>query len=203
MTITLTPEEKSQRKSIAQAKTAIENFLTELNIDRILYVDDKCSINELREIFIGNLVALKATSPDKELFGSWGGTIALFKARITQIWDEADEPSRRQLYVQLLEFENNQEDIENSMAPLRLKEHLGKKIDLFSPTEWVDQKDAILAQLNADSKVLCLFDIDFTNAPLPDGRDGKDLAVEVLSIKGISDFVYCGIFSHLLVSKNS
>lgn len=193
----ITPEEKLKIKSIAQAKSAIENFLKELKIGKILYVDDKCSINELREIFIGNLITLKGKLPEEELFGSWEGSVAPFRSRITKLWDSEDEPGKRQLYLQLLEFENNQEDIDNSMAPLKLKEHLGEKIDLFSPTEWVEQKDAILAQLNADSKVLCLFDIDFGNAPLPDGRDGKDLAVEVLSSEDISDFVYCGIFSHL------
>lgn len=193
----LTPEEKLKNKSIAQAKSAIESFLRELNIDKILYVDDKCSINDLKETFIGNLLTLKSKNPDVELFGSWSGSNIVFKSRVTKLWDGANEPEKRELYVKLLEFEGNQEDIENSMAPLKLKEHLGDKIDLFSPTEWVNQKDAILAQLNEESKVLCLFDIDFGTAPPPDGRDGKAFAVEVLSNGAISNFVYCGIFSHL------
>ncbi len=193
----LTPEEKLKNKSIAQAKSAIESFLRELNINKILYVDDKCSINDLKEIFIGSLLTLKGESPEKELFGSWSGSNTVFKSRVTKLWDDANEPEKRELYIKLLEFKGNKEDIENSMAPLKLKEHLGDKIDLFSPTEWVNQKDAILAQLNEDSKVLCLFDIDFGTAPPPDGRNGKTLAVEVLSLEAISNFVYCGIFSHL------
>tara|TARA_R110002051_G_scaffold325756_1_gene430874 strand:+ start:3730 stop:5514 length:1785 start_codon:yes stop_codon:yes gene_type:complete len=197
MSATLTPEEKLKKKSIAQAKSAIENFLIELNITKILYVDDKCSINDLKEIFIGNLSALKRTNPVLELFGSWSGSATAFKSRMTKLWDDADESEKRELYVKLLEFEGNLEDIENSMAPLKLKEHLGDKIDLFSPTEWVNQKDDVLAKLNSESRVLCLFDIDFGNAPPPDGRNGIALAVEVLSIDAISNYVFCGIFSHL------
>lgn len=196
-TTALTQEEKRKNKSIAQAKSAIESFLRELNIARILYVDDKCSINDLKEIFIGNLLTLKGENQTTELFGSWSGSNTVFKSRVTKLWDDATEPEKRELYIKLLKFEGNQEDIENSMAPLKLKEHLGNKIDLFSPTEWVNQKDAILAQVTSDSKVLCLFDIDFGNAPPPDGRDGKALAVEVLSRDPISNYVYCGIFSHL------
>jgi hypothetical protein len=196
-TTELSQEEKAKIKSIAQAKSAIESFLRELNINKIIYVDDKCSTNDLKEIFIGNLLVLKKGSPEEELFGSWSGSNIAFKSRVAKLWDNANEAQKRELYVKLLEFEGNQEDIENSMAPLKLKEHLGDKIDLFSPTEWVNQKDEIFARLNSDSKVLCLFDIDFGTAPPPDGRDGKALAVEVLSIEAISDFVYCGIFSHL------
>lgn len=193
----LTEEEKQVKKSIDQAKNAINSFLKELGISKILYVDDKCSINELKESFIGTLLKLKASNPKGTPFGSWSGAIAPFRARITKLWDDTDENGKRQLYIKLLEFENNVEDIANSIAPLKLKEHLGNKIDLFSPTEWVNQKDAILQALTNDSKALCLFDIDFGNAPPPDGRDGRDFAVELLSTPGISDLVHCGIFSHL------
>lgn len=196
-TTTLTEEEKEAKKLVDQAKNAINGFLRELGISKILYVDDKCSINELKESFIGTLLTLKASSPTETPFGSWSGAVAPFRARISKMWDDADENEKRQLYIQLLEFENNAEDIANSIAPLKLKEHLGDKIDLFSPTEWVNQKDVVLQALTADSKALCLFDIDFGNAPPPDGRDGRDFAVELLSTPVISDFVHCGIFSHL------
>lgn len=36
-------------KCEAQAKTAILNFLDKLGIKKIVYVDDRCSINELKE----------------------------------------------------------------------------------------------------------------------------------------------------------
>lgn len=193
----LTQEENQINKLIDQAKNAINGFLKELGISKILYVDDKCSINELKESFVGTLLKLKSSNPEETPFGSWSGSVAPFRARITKLWEDASENEKRQLYIKLLEFENNAEDIANSIAPLKLKEHLGDKIDLFSPTEWVNQKDAILQALTADSKALCLFDIDFGKAPPPDGRDGRDFAVELLSTPEIRDFVHCGIFSHL------
>jgi len=42
-------------KCEAQAKTAILNFLDKLGIKKIVYVDDRCSINELKEAFVGKL----------------------------------------------------------------------------------------------------------------------------------------------------
>lgn len=44
-------------KCEAQAKTAILNFLDKLGIKKIVYVDDRCSINELKEAFVGKLKA--------------------------------------------------------------------------------------------------------------------------------------------------
>jgi hypothetical protein len=184
-------------KNEAQAKNAILSFLTELGIAKIIYVDDRCSIQELKEAFLGGIKALYEFKPNKLDFIDWNLPSNVFNNKIVEVWDAGNDNHKRDLFARLLICQNNQDDIDNSIAPLTLKGHLKEKIDLLSPTEWVLKKDETIQLLKDGSKVLFLFDIEFKYAPLDDNRDGKDLAVELLSHAEISKNVYCGIFSHL------
>ncbi len=184
-------------KNEAQAKTAILNFLTQLNIQKIVYVDDRCSINELKEAYVGKLKSHYETKPVELDFVEWELAEPVFESRIISLWDSKDDEGKRALYLKILTFEKNTEELENSVAPLKLKTVLKEKIDLLSPVEWVANKDTIIGTLNENAKILFLFDIEFGYAPLPDHRDGRDLAVELLQDGNISNFLYCGIFSHL------
>jgi len=181
----------------AQAKAAINNFLADLNISKIIYIDDRCSINELRESFKGILKSLQLSNRGDLSFINWDLPPAIFDKDISETWDIADEEMKRNLFFEVLKCEKNQEDIVNSAAPLKLKEILEDKIDLLSPTEWILQKDMIVSKLSESFKVLFLFDVEFKYAPLTDGSDGTKLASDLLNIPDISDFLYCGIFSHL------
>ncbi len=184
-------------RTIQQAQGAINTMLSELSISKIYYIDDKCSVNELKEIFIGSLLALHAKKPRKELFENWELPRSVFEKKIKELWEGADEDGKRELYIELLKFEGNEEDLNNSLAPLRLKKYLKDKIELFSPNEWVDNKDNILTSISNESKALCLFDIDFSGAPLGDGRNGIDLTQELLVNEDVNDNIFCGLFSHL------
>jgi len=184
-------------KSVAQAKTAIIDFLSQLNIEKIIYVDDRCSVNELKEAYIGKLKSYYNDKPEELDFVNWELSEQVFENEITALWDSKNDEERRELYLKLLTFENNSEELENSIAPLRLKSVLKNKIDLLSPSQWVANKNNITQELSEDTKILFLFDIEFGAAPLPDNRDGRDLAVELLQDSRINKFLYCGIFSHL------
>jgi len=180
-----------------QAKTAILQFLSTLQISKIVYVDDRCSIQELKEAYLGKLKGLYSKKPQEIDFINWKLPLPIFERDIIKVWDEADEDEKGELYLSILKYEKKQEEIENSAAPLKLKKHLKEKIDLLSPSEWISKKNDILSALTESSKVLFLFDIEFKYAPLPDGRDGRNLALELLSNHKIKDNLYCGIFSHL------
>lgn len=184
-------------KSEAQAKTAILNFLSQLSVQKIVYVDDRCSINELKEAYIGKLKSHYEDKPEELDFVNWELAEQVFENEIIALWDGKSDEERRELYLKILTFENNVEELENSVAPLQLKTVLKDKIDLLSPSEWVANKDNITQSLSEDAKILFLFDIEFAYAPIPDHRDGRDLAVELLQDNTISNFLYCGIFSHL------
>lgn len=184
-------------KGEAQAKTAILNFLSQLNVEKIVYVDDRCSINELREAYIGKLKSHYEDKPEELDFVTWESAEPVFENEIKALWDGKNDEERRELYLKIIAFENNTEELENSVAPLKLKSILKDKIELLSPSEWVASKERITANLSEEAKILFLFDIEFGSAPLADHRDGRDLAVELLQDDGISNFLYCGIFSHL------
>lgn len=185
-------------KIIAQASSAIITFLRSLNISKIIYVDDKCSINELFDDFLGKTVNLKGSKPNIELLNHlWDDPDVVFKTRISKLWNSKTEEERRQLYVSLLYFDENSEDLENSLAPLSLKKYLKNRIELFSPNEWVQRKNDIFVNITEESKLLILFDIDFGKSPLQDGRNGLDLAKEIMVDDAINNFIYCGLFSHL------
>ncbi len=184
-------------KSEAQAKTAILNFLSQLSVQKIVYVDDRCSINELKEAYIGKLKSHYEDKPEELDFVNWELAEQVFENEIIALWDGKSDEEKRELYLKILTFENNVEELENSVAPLQLKTVLKDKIDLLSPSEWIANKDNIIQSLREDAKILFLFDIEFGYAPLPDHRDGRDLAVELLQDNTITNFLYCGIFSHL------
>lgn len=183
---------------IAQASNAIINFLKSLNIGKIIYVDDKCSINELFDDFMGKTINLKNSKPNIDFLNHlWNLPELVFKTKISELWESKNEEERRQLYVGLLTFDEDSEDLENSLAPLSLKKHLKTKIELFSPNEWVQKKNDTFNNIGEESKLLILFDIDFGKSPLQDGRNGLDLAREVMLDDTVNNYVYCGIFSHL------
>lgn len=184
-------------KSEAQAKNAILDFLAKLDIKKIVYVDDRCSIGELKEAFIGKSKAHYISKPKELDFLNWELPELIFEKQLLNLWDNKSDEERRELYLKILSFENETDELLNSVAPLRLKSILKEKIELLAPSEWVAQKESILTELNENTKILFLFDIDFRNAPLPDSRDGRDLAFELLQDPTVCKYLYCGIFSHL------
>lgn len=115
-------------KCEAQAKTAILNFLDKLGIKKIVYVDDRCSINELKEAFVGKLKAHYNNKPCELDFLNWELPEAVFEKEITKLWDDKSDEEKRELYLKILRFENNLEELSNSVAPLRLKTILKDKI---------------------------------------------------------------------------
>ena len=66
-------------KREAQAKGAILNFLTELKITKIVYVDDRCSINELKEAYIGKLKSHYKTKPAELDIAKWESPAPVFE----------------------------------------------------------------------------------------------------------------------------
>lgn len=184
-------------KTNGQAKNAILGFLTALGIEKIIYVDDRCSIQELKEAFIAKLKEKFNLKPQEIDFVDWNAPKPKFEKTITDLWESSADEIKRDLFLKILKYEGNVDEIENSTAPLNLKNHLNDKIDLLSPSEWEERKEQIIGDLNAETKVLFLFDIEFEHAPLSSGRNGIDLAEELLNNQEIKDFVFCGIFSHL------
>lgn len=181
------------------AREAILQFINKLKIEKIIYVDDKCSINELESSFVGYLFEAKdKTYPTVFIEGiDWEMPENVFRSKTREYWASLNEDKKRTEYLRLLTFTNKTEQIENSAAPLDLKNHLKKKIELLSPTEWNDNRIEILDSIENDKKLLCLFDIDFGDAGLEDGRTGLDFTSELLSDNEYNDKVYCGVFSHL------
>lgn len=85
-------------KCEAQAKTAILNFLDKLGIKKIVYVDDRCSINELKEAFVGKLKAHYNNKPCELDFLNWELPEAVFEKEITKLWDDKSDEEKRELY---------------------------------------------------------------------------------------------------------
>ena len=83
-------------KCEAQAKTAILNFLDKLGIKKIVYVDDRCSINELKEAFVGKLKAHYNNKPCELDFLNWELPEAVFEKEITKLWDDKSDEEKRE-----------------------------------------------------------------------------------------------------------
>ncbi len=91
-------------KNEAQAKTAILNFLTQLNIQKIVYVDDRCSINELKEAYVGKLKAHYKTKPAELDFVDWELAEQVFESRIVSLWDSKNDEERRDFYLKIFHY---------------------------------------------------------------------------------------------------
>jgi hypothetical protein len=193
----ISEEEEIKLKNNRQAKNAILQFLLELGINRIIYIDDRCSIQELKEAYIAKLKEKYSLKPKEIDFVDWSEPQPKFEKAIVALWEDSTDEIKRERFLKILNFEGNSNEIENSTAPLNLKNHLNDKIDLLSPSEWEESKNQIIGELGSKTKILFLFDIEFEYAPLKSGRNGLDLAEELLNNQKIKDFVYCGIFSHL------
>jgi len=189
--------EQKKVEMTKKAKKAIEDFMKELDISTIIYVDDRCSIQELKETFLGRIKQLYVDKPEALSFINWELPEAIFSSTLNALWEEANDDQKRDLVGKLLIFDGNQDDIDNSIAPLTLSRYLQQKIELLSPTQWLEKKDSIVERLRAGKKILFLFDIEFKYAPLASGRNGLDLAKDLFSIEEVGENVFCGIFSHL------
>jgi hypothetical protein len=182
---------------ITAQKRAINRILNELDVKKIIYIDDRCSINDLKESFIGKMKALYHTKPESLNFVDWEQPSMIFEKAINVLWENADDPTRKDFYISLLKYEDQKGELANSFAPLNMKEVLKERIDIYSPTQWEENKDSIIRKIGDRYKVLFLFDIEFNYSPLPDGRNGLNLVQPLLSNNDISDYIYCGVFSHL------
>lgn len=69
---------------------------------------------------------------------------------------------KRELYLKILRFENNLEELSNSVAPLRLKTILKDKIELLAPSEWIVQKSSIINELSNNTKILFLLTLSLS-----------------------------------------
>jgi hypothetical protein len=195
-----TPEdvdEEIKLKTNEHAKNAILQIFKAIGVNRIIYVDDRCSIQELKEAFIAKLKEKYNVKPKELDFVDWSEPKPIFEKRIVALWEDSSDEIKRELFLKVLNYEGNSNEIENSIAPLNLKNHLSDKIELLSPSEWEAKKEQIISSLGPETKILFLFDIEFEFAPLRSGRNGIDLTEELLNNQDVKDYIYCGIFSHL------
>jgi len=182
------------------AKNAIKQYLKELDIKNIVYVDDRFNIENEKEFFLG---FLKTKFKDKEeinLFPSlnWKSPEAKFMSDIKKIWENSDEPTKMGYILKLKTISGDIDELDNSKPALEIKELLPDIIIPLTPDEWIKSKDDVFKNLDENDNILCLFDIDLTNggsSSVSYGYDGVDLASELLSSK-YSTKVYCGLFSH-------
>lgn len=184
---------------IADPKDALVQLFKKAGIKRVAYIDDKFSIENLKEEFIGNLKALKIQKdivPELD-FIDWGKPSSIFGNVIEQAWNEIKEPQTRYNYLQrIYEYQEDKESLVNIFPVTGLKEIAPEYVETFSPEEWEKGKDTFFEDAlkkNSD-RVLCLFDMELKT---PD-RDGIYYLKDTLSNPKSSKKTYCAIFSHLI-----
>lgn len=186
-------DNSSQKKT---ATDSIESFMQSENVSLICYIDDRADIDSSKPNFTGSISSIydEEDKPQELNFIDW--TIKpkqRFEQYVSDLWDKSSEPEKKDYFHRLSIYN----DDSNTIPALEIEELLKDKIRLFSPKEWVADDYKIFKELEEGNKLLCLFDIEFTNgAKLEDGRDGLDLAKHLLDSEHNSKCI-CGVFSHL------
>ena len=88
---------------------------------------------------------------------------------------------KKRIIPKILRFENNLEELSNSVAPLRLKTILKDKIELLAPSEWIVQKSSIIHELSNNAKILFLLTSSLSMLLYLIIEMGRDLAFEFAS----------------------
>lgn len=181
-----------------QAIKSAVNLLDVENIAYIIYIDDKFDPNGQKEEYKARLSELKTNGRyiTTENFSSidWTSPTPRFESQIIELWDGSDD--KKKLLYEVCTHINDEESA-NVIPALEIENCFGARIKLMTPDEWFKDEYQLIKSLEEDQKALCLFDFEFQsgNSLLP-GKNGAQLAKNLIEIKELSEKIVCGIFSH-------
>lgn len=181
-----------------QAIESAFNLLDIENIAYIIYVDDKFDPDGQKEEYKARLRELKTDGRfiTTEKFSSidWTSPIPRFESQIVELWDESDD--KKKLLYEVCTHINDEESA-NVIPALEIENCFGARIKLMTPDEWFKDEYNLIKTLDGDQKALCLFDFEFQSGnSLLDGKNGAQLAKNLIEIEEHSEKIVCGIFSH-------
>lgn len=190
----LLDKEKLRHEAIESAV----NLLDIENIAYIIYVDDKFDPAGQKEEYKARLSKLKIDGSfiTTEKFSSidWTSPIPRFEAQITALWDSSED--KKKLLYEVCTHINDEESA-NVIPALDIENCFGDRIKLMTPDEWFNDDYKLIKDLSDNQKALCLFDYEFHSGnSLLDGKNGAQLAKNLIEIEEHSEKIVCGIFSH-------
>jgi FtsZ-binding cell division protein ZapB len=182
----------------SQAIESAVNLLNIENIAYIIYVDDKFDPVGQKEEYKARLKELKREGSfiTSEKFNNidWTGPIIRFESQIVELWDGFDD-KKRLLYEVCTHI--NDEESANVIPALDIENCFGDRVKLMTPDEWFKDEYKLIKALEGNEKALCLFDFEFHSGnSLLEGKNGAQLAKNLIEMKELSEKIVCGIFSH-------
>jgi len=166
---------------------SIKELLRLTNVERLIYVDDKFDVVQRENEFLGLVKSKKNTGaefdfiPDIDMIPD-----PVFEAKMKELWAHSTDRER-------ISFLDGLETKDENTVPIGiLNKYFSEVLTTLSPQKWVETKDNLLADIQGDNKVLCLFDSDLGAGE----RSGQDLARTILTGEH-KHKIYCGIFSHI------
>jgi hypothetical protein len=190
---------------IEQAKVAVGNILTVLNVARVVCVDDTYK----DELPVEEVIAAAALLSPTELHGilpELGETVPedpeIISQRLRVIWNELGKEYREErgekilVAARLKEPPQETDDIGDASV---LHELIPEgRIIRLSPKQWSERREQLMAE-NAIQRTLFLFDQDLSDAG-GDKRGGIKIIASLLA-EDRSGSIICGLFTHTVTPE--
>ncbi|KOH44103.1 hypothetical protein [Sunxiuqinia dokdonensis] len=177
---------------------ALAQLLEQAGIRKIAYIDDRFSIENLKEEFIGNLKFLKkekVSAPSLD-FVNWSDPDPIFNRGLEKIWEDLDVLSKYEHMKMIYEAQGKDDDVVNISPVISLKSFMPKYVETFSPEQWEKERENFFSTtiLNANDRVLCLFDMELKDPQ----KNGIYYLLETLNTGDYIEQTCCAVFSHLI-----
>lgn len=160
------------------------------------YIDDRFSIENLREEFIGRLKSLKREKnvvPELN-FVDWDVPYPVFDRRLEEVWEEMDNPIRYDYMRRIYEVQGEKDDLVNISPVVGLKSLIPDYVETYSPENWEKEKEGFFSRSikGPSDRVLCLFDMELKQGK----KDGLNYLIETLGSEKYFAQTSCAVFSH-------
>ncbi len=172
----------------SKSVTAIKELLKSVNIQKIIYVDDKFDIEYQKEKIIAGLIEQKNKRQKIEgLDINWRLPESTFSQHLQEVWLQWT-PQQKEACFQKISTQNNDIDV----IPIGiLEKNFSDQLIKLTPSQWESTGYSYFEKSEVNEKFLCLFDVEFNGES---ERNGIDFARKLLDSKH-KEKVYCGIFS--------
>ena len=183
---------------LQEAKSAVEEILTALDVARVVNVDDA---ND-KEVSVEEVIASALVLDELELLAAFPdlsvipGDKDALRQKMRDVWDRLDASTRTlQGNAVLVAARRHDGDTEDDVADSFILSDLipRNKLTSLSPSQWESQKEQIL-QESTSRRTLFLFDQDLSGAG--GGNDGGIRIIASLLARSDTANLLCGLLTH-------
>ncbi len=184
-----------------QKDNRILGLFNPVNIKEVVLVDNDLSVVATSENFLGKAKAVYDISKNESLKGIFKESFpnkAVLEKKLKEKFEGFSPEEKNTYYHKLNKLlgDEPQEDLERDLSSFVVLSEVFKDKVTFhklSPEDWESQKKDIIKKVNANNKLLILFDKE-----LGKGKNSRNYIDEIIEEKKFDGLIFCGLFTHTL-----